>query len=41
MWFNKFCYKATAFETSRLIAEKLGLDEDDYTVAFQSRLDNK
>ena len=38
---NKFCYKATAFETSRLIAEKLGLDEDDYTVAFQSRLDNK
>ena len=27
---NKFCYKATAFETSRLVAEKLGLNEDDY-----------
>ncbi|MEE2755470.1 MAG: ferrochelatase [Myxococcota bacterium] len=38
---NKFCYKATAFETSRLIAEKMGLDDDDYTVAFQSRLDKK
>lgn len=38
---NKFCYKATAYETSRLIAEKLGITEKDYTVAFQSRLDNK
>ncbi len=38
---NKFCYKATAYETSRLIAQKLGLTDDDYTVAFQSRLDNK
>ena len=38
---NKYCYKATAFETSRLIAEKMGITEDDYTVAFQSRLDKK
>ena len=38
---NKFCYKASSFETSRLIAEELGLAEKDYTVAFQSRLDNK
>jgi protoporphyrin/coproporphyrin ferrochelatase len=38
---NKFCYKATAYETSRLIAEKLGLSEDRYTVSFQSRLDKK
>ena len=38
---NKLCYKATAYETSRLIANKLGLSERDYTVAFQSRLDKK
>ena len=38
---NKFCYKATAFETSRLIAGKLGLTQEQYTVAFQSRLDKK
>lgn len=38
---NKFCYKATCFGTTRLIAEKLKLKEEDYTVAFQSRLDKK
>ena len=38
---NKYCYKATAYETSRLIADKLGIQESDYTVAFQSRLDKK
>jgi len=38
---NKFCYKATCFATTRLIAEKLGLSESDYTVCFQSRLDKK
>jgi ferrochelatase len=38
---NKFCYKATAYGTTRLIAEKLGLVESDYTVCFQSRLDKK
>ena len=31
--------QATSYETSRLIAAKLGLDESQYTVAFQSRLD--
>jgi ferrochelatase len=38
---NKFCYKATSYGTTRLIAEKLGLNETDYTVCFQSRLDKK
>lgn len=38
---NKFCYKATCYETTRQIAEKLGLSPDRYTVAFQSRLDQK
>jgi len=38
---NKFCYKATCYETTRMIAEKLGLTPDRYTVAFQSRLDQK
>lgn len=38
---NKFCYKATSYATTRLIAEKLGIKETDYTVCFQSRLDKK
>ena len=38
---NKFCYKATSYATTRLIAEKLNLSEKDYTVCFQSRLDKK
>lgn len=38
---NKFCYKATSYETTRLIAAKLGLSEEQYTVSFQSRLDEK
>lgn len=38
---NKFCYKATCYATSRLLAAKLGLTEDQYTVSFQSRLDKK
>jgi protoporphyrin/coproporphyrin ferrochelatase len=38
---NKFCYKATCYATTRLIAEKLGLTEAQYTVCFQSRLDKK
>jgi ferrochelatase len=38
---NKFCYKATSFATTRLIAEKLGIPENRYTVCFQSRLDKK
>lgn len=38
---NTFCYKATSYATTRLIAAKLGLEEKDYTVCFQSRLDKK
>ena len=36
---NSMCYKATSYATTRLIASKLGLKEEDYTVCFQSRLD--
>ena len=35
---NGFCYKATSYETSRAIAQELGLRDDQYTVTFQSRL---
>ncbi len=35
---NRFCYRAQCFETTRLVAAKLGLQEDQYTVCFQSRL---
>ncbi|MGC6428373.1 MAG: ferrochelatase [Flavobacteriales bacterium] len=35
---NKFCYKATCYQTVFLLAEKLGLKESDYSVGFQSRL---
>jgi len=38
---NKFCYKATCYATTRLIAEKLNLPKEKYTVCFQSRLDKK
>lgn len=38
---NKFCYKAQAYNTTRLLASKLGIAENRYTVCFQSRLDKK
>jgi protoporphyrin/coproporphyrin ferrochelatase len=38
---NKFCYKATCYETTRLIAKQLNIAESKYTVGFQSRLDQK
>ena len=38
---NKFCYKATVYETTKLIAQKLNLDSSKYIVSFQSRLTNK
>jgi ferrochelatase len=38
---NTYCYKATSYATTRLIAAKMGLKEEDYTVCFQSRLDKK
>lgn len=34
---NKYCYHATCYHTSRLLAAKLGLTENDYTTCFQSR----
>ncbi|MEO1051527.1 MAG: ferrochelatase [Bacteroidota bacterium] len=38
---NKYCYKATCFATTRLIAEALNIPKEKYTVCFQSRLDKK
>ena len=35
---GKMCYRATSYETSRLIAAQLNLKPTDYTVSFQSRL---
>ncbi len=35
---NKFCYSAQCHDTARLIANKIGLTEDKYSVCFQSRL---
>ncbi len=35
---NQYCYRAQCFETSRKLAEKLGITEEDYTICFQSRL---
>ena len=38
---NKFCYKATVYETTKILASKLNLNSDQYDVTFQSRLTNK
>lgn len=35
---NRLCYRAQCYETSRKLAEALGIEEKDYTVSFQSRL---
>lgn len=35
---NKFCYSAQGHDTAKLIAAKLGIKREDYTVCFQSRL---
>jgi len=35
---GRFCYKATCYETTRLLAKELGLPKSVYSVAFQSRL---
>jgi len=37
---NKFCYSAQSHDTARLIAEKLNIPKEKYTVCFQSRLGN-
>jgi ferrochelatase len=35
---NRNCYRAQCFTTARLLAERLGVSADRYTVCFQSRL---
>jgi len=35
---NKFCYSAQSYHTARLIAEKLTISKEKYTICFQSRL---
>jgi protoporphyrin/coproporphyrin ferrochelatase len=35
---NQYCYRAQCFETTRLLAGKLGIPEEKYAVSFQSRL---
>lgn len=35
---NQYCYRANCFETTRQLAQRLGIPEDKYTVSFQSRL---
>jgi ferrochelatase len=38
---GEFCYKATCYETTRLLVAKLGLAEGKFTQSFQSRLSDK
>jgi ferrochelatase len=38
---NKFCYKATCYATTRLLAARLGISKGSYTVCFQSRLNKR
>ena len=35
---GQYCYKATCYATTRLLADAVGLSKNDYSVAFQSRL---
>ncbi|TZF86080.1 ferrochelatase (plasmid) [Pedobacter sp. BS3] len=35
---NKFCYSAQSYDTARRIAAELGINRENYTVCFQSRL---
>jgi len=35
---NQLCYRAQCFQTTKIIAEKLGLNENQYSSTFQSRL---
>ncbi len=37
---NKFCYSAQSHDTARLIAQKLNIPKEKYTICFQSRLGN-
>lgn len=35
---NRYCYRAQCYQTTRLLADRLGIPEEKYTVCFQSRL---
>ena len=35
---NRHCYRAQCFETSRLLAKEMGLQRDQWSIGFQSRL---
>jgi len=35
---NQYCYRAQCFETTRLVAQELGIKKEQYTICFQSRL---
>lgn len=37
---NQFCYRAQSFQTTRLLAAKLGLPDEKVVTSFQSRLGN-
>lgn len=39
--YGEFCYKATSYETTRLLAARLGLAEGKFSQRFQSRLSDK
>lgn len=38
---NYFCYKAACYKTTELIVNKLNLKPEQYSIGFQSRLDDK
>jgi len=38
---GRYCYRAACYETTRLIAARLGLKEGTYSSAYQSRLTGK
>jgi len=38
---RKFCYRATCYATTRILAAELNIPAERYTVCFQSRLDKK
>jgi len=38
---NKLCYTASCFSSSRLLVDKLNLTKDQYSITFQSRLNDK
>ena len=37
---GRFCYKASCYESTRQLVDRLNLEEDKYTTSFQSRLSN-